>query len=218
MPVLLHWHNPMFWEAIFLKKSNKKLILPIGIVFVLVMILCIGAVFGYFVYGSTLIDVTNNKSLNSHLAHDKNQSINILVTNEYEGYFAVLYTDPSDLPDTLFHLQVLEKNKYYDNKYSESAALSKLQNSSQEVSLLHVNFAESEHAVCFIADNENNVTKCSLFEFDPYTLQAIKKLDEIDVPQTDYIIIKEYELEHEENTVFAFDGSKDMNEIREIFG
>ena len=57
--------------------KNKKII-KISLL-ILFAIIIIGAVSVYFIYGSTLIDITDEKSISDHLAADPDQPITILL-------------------------------------------------------------------------------------------------------------------------------------------
>lgn len=92
--------------------KRLKIIIP-----VLLLCIAVGAVIAYFVYGSTLIDITSEESINENLAVDPEQPITILATAENGDYFGILYSDPTDGDDSAFHFRYITKAKLYKNKY-----------------------------------------------------------------------------------------------------
>ena len=69
---------------------------------------------------------------------------------------------------------------------------------------------ESSHTECFIYNIASNETKCIIFE-DDLGLNSIRKLDEIDVVQTPYIIVKEYDLLSKYHYVMAVNGTTEID-------
>ena len=190
-------------------KKNKKFIIFI-IIFIFITV---GFTVAYFVYGNTLINIDNEKSISDYLAVDKSNPIRILEMKEYEDYVGILYIDPSDKneDDDYAHFVALIKHKYYQNRYIKKG--SNYGNFTQ-VSCYRIPDVNSENAVYFIFDISRNETKCTVFEED-MTLNILKKLDEFDVPQTPYILIKEYKLENEYNDISVYNGSITLDDLTE---
>ena len=66
--------------------TKKKKILIISLFgFILV-----GLVSAYVIYGSTLIDITNEKSINKYLSDDEKNSVTILAMDTYQDYALVV--------------------------------------------------------------------------------------------------------------------------------
>lgn len=190
-------------------KKNKKFIIFI-IIFIFITV---GFTVAYFVYGNTLINIDNEKSISDYLAVDKSNPIRILEMKEYEDYVGILYIDPSDKneDDDYAHFVALIKHKFYQNRYIKKG--SNYGNFTQ-VSCYGIPDVDSENAVYFIFDISRNETKCTVFEED-MTLNILKKLDEFDVPQTPYILIKEYKLENEYNDISVYNGSITLDDLTE---
>lgn len=190
-------------------KKNKKFIIFI-IIFIFITV---GFTVAYFVYGNTLINIDNEKSISDYLAVDKSNPIRILEMKEYEDYVGILYIDPSDKneDDDYAHFVALIKHKFYQNRYIKKG--SNYGNFTQ-VSCYRIPDVNSENAVYFIFDISRNETKCTVFEED-MTLNILKKLDEFDVPQTPYILIKEYKLENEYNDISVYNGSITLDDLTE---
>lgn len=190
-------------------KKNKKFIILI-IIFIFITV---GFTVAYFVYGNTLINIDNEKSISDYLAVDKSNPIRILEMKEYEDYVGILYIDPSDKneDDDYAHFVALIKHKFYQNRYIKKG--SNYGNFTQ-VSCYRIPDVNSENAVYFIFDISRNETKCTVFEED-MTLNILKKLDEFDVPQTPYILIKEYKLENEYNDISVYNGSITLDDLTE---
>ena len=60
--------------------TKKKKILIIS----LFGIILVGLVSAYVIYGSTLIDITNEKSINKYLSDDEKNSVTILAMDTYQ--------------------------------------------------------------------------------------------------------------------------------------
>ncbi len=69
-----------------MKKVSTLIIIVLSIVLIFV--------FGYVGYGSTMINIENEKSIINHLSSNKNNPINILATQKYGNSFLIVYTDP----------------------------------------------------------------------------------------------------------------------------
>lgn len=190
-------------------KKNEKLVVFICLFILIIFCLTIT----YLIYGNTLINIYNEKSINNYLAIDKNEPIEILEMKKYGDYVGVLYIDPSDKNEDndFTHFVALEKHKFYQNRYIKKG--SNYGNFTQ-VSCYRIPDVDSENAAYFIFDISRNETKCTVFEED-MTLNILKKLDEFDVPQTPYILIKEYKLENEYNGISVYNGSITLDELTE---
>lgn len=189
---------------------NKKYILIITIV---IAFLIIAGSIIYLGYGTTMINPDNEKSIVNHLSSDKNKPINIIEKKKYKDYFVILYTDPTETEKNKYasHLQYYVKHKYYKNRYKLKAESGGDQTQIM-VHFLQIN--DLDKSVCFIGNAESKETKCSIFEYDE-NLHPIRKLDELDVPQTPYIFVKEYELENEYNNIVVYDGDISLKELIE---
>jgi len=92
--------------------KKLKIIIP-----AILLIIVVGLLSAYFIYGSTLIDITNEKSIINALSSDSDQPIIILKTAQNGDYFGVLYSDPADGDDECFHFRYITRAKLYKNKY-----------------------------------------------------------------------------------------------------
>lgn len=92
--------------------KKLKIIIP-----AILLIIVAGLLSAYFIYGSTLIDITNEKSIINALSTDANQPVKIIKTAKNGNYFAVLYTDPADENEGYHHFRYITKAKLYRNKY-----------------------------------------------------------------------------------------------------
>lgn len=179
-------------------KTRKKVLIAFTVL--ISVILC--CIIAYFVYGNTMININSEESINKHLAADANNPINIIATKKYEDYFAVLYTDPIDVDedDDYAHYAVLAKHSLYKNRYR---CVGRNWGNFGDAGCDQLNSMESDHAVCFIYDIPRNNSKCLVFEED-MSLQSIRKLDEFEVEQNGYIIIKEYDLLSKYHTITTY--------------
>lgn len=182
-----------------MNNTRKKVIIAFTVL-ISVILSCIAA---YFVYGSTMININSEKSINKHLATDPNNPINIIATKEYEDCFAILFKDPLDVDqgDDYAHFAVLVKHSLYNNRYTYAGGCPG--GNFTDVDFWQMDAMMSDHAVCFIYDIPRNNSKCLVFEED-MSLQPIRKLDEFDVEQNGYIIIKEYDLLSKYHTITTY--------------
>lgn len=95
--------------------KKTKIIIP-----VVLLILVIGLLAVYFIYGSTLVDINSEKSISSALASEKNKPVNIIKTAKNGEFFGILYTDPADEDEGYYHFKYITKAKYYKNKYKNA--------------------------------------------------------------------------------------------------
>lgn len=186
------------------------------IVAITIILLIVAGITIYLGYGATMINPKNEKSIINHLSADKNNPIKILETKEYNDRFAILYTDPLEAKGNEYsaHLQYYVKNKYYSNRFEFKAGTGGSQTQTM-VLFLQIDNDNDEYinnCSCFIGNVASEETKCSVFELDE-NLLPIRKLDELDVPQTSYIFVKEYELKNKDNEIVVYDGAIDLKEL-----
>ena len=92
--------------------KKLKIIIP-----AILLLIAIGLLSAYFIYGSTLVDITSDKSISNALATDPKQPITIIKTAKNGKYFGIMYSDPSDNDETCYHFRSMTKAKLYKNKY-----------------------------------------------------------------------------------------------------
>ncbi len=192
------------WRSYMTKK--KKAAITVSTVFGVILI---SLIFAYFIYGSTLIDITSEKSVNKYLSEDESATITVLAKDTYQDYALIVYTTSADLSSV--HDREFVRHKLYKNRYRSVG--SKNQTNGYSVSLNRVRNADFEDENVYAISNvQSDYTSCSIFEIDNNTMRILKKVDEVDVPNKAYIIFKEYRLESEDHSLIAFDGSLDMND------
>lgn len=200
----------------------------------------IGVLTGYYIYGSTLIDITSEASISKHLSVDPEQPITIFETAKNGDYFAVLYSDPTDTDKSFYHFRYITKARLYKNKYYNIGG-----DGSPGFGTLQLNEANSSDAdrttaETFIyragepAANENT---CSIFKynldesyinFDEITDEqqiadrikkqaaSFEKLDEIELAdQGTFIIEKTYQIDKPTDILTIEPGSVSEAEIRQ---
>ena len=189
--------------------AKKVLVISISIV----AVIFVGLSISYLIYGSTLVNANDEKSISDYLSYDKNKPIEILAKKSYKDYVAVLYTDPIDKEngedDDFAHFYVFKKHKLYKDKYVHCAGSIEGGNIIS-ANVQQIEVMESSHAECFIYNVASNETKCIVLE-DDLGLNSIRKLDEIDVVQTPYIIVKEYDLLSKYHYVNTVNGTKEID-------
>ena len=92
--------------------KKLKIIIP-----AILLLIAIGLLSVYFIYGNTLVDITSDKSISNALATDPKQPITIIKTAKNGKYFGIMYSDPSDNDETCYHFSSMTKAKLYKNKY-----------------------------------------------------------------------------------------------------
>ena len=178
--------------------------------FIIFAMIAIGLVLVYFIYGSTMIDITDEASINSHLAYDEDDPITILTMESYKDYTFILYTDPFDENDNgCVHHKELKRHPLYKNRYTSVGRGSQL--GGNNVTCAKVTYEGADDNIYVIFNAEADYEKVSLFEMDEW-MYITRKIDEIEVPKSAYIIFKEYHLESENNEILALDGSVDMDD------
>ena len=205
-------------QSIDMKFFNKLVLNPKNILIILITFLIIAGGVIYLGYGATMINPDNEKSIINHLSTDKNKPINILAVKKYGNSFLIVYSDPSETETNKYssHFSRFVKHKLYPNRYQYCAG--SLGNQTQVMvdgMLLYEEKASDENKLVYaIANVASDETTCSVFELNE-DLFYIKKLDEIEVPKTPYILIKEYNLENKQNEIVVHDGSIDLEDFTE---
>lgn len=216
----------------------KKLKIIIPAIFLIVVI---GLLSAYFIYGSTLIDITNEKSISNALATDPKQPITIIKTAKNGDYFGILYSDPADGDDSCFHFRSITKAKLYRNKYhnigiSSTSYVIPVDEGDINVDELNEIDENTKTIESFLYTFEGNSlksNKCSVFEYNSdviieedtdekqviETMQKLadsyKKIDEFDLPNEQiYIIPIMYELSQPGNQISIEIGSVSEEEMR----
>lgn len=212
-----------------------KFIIPI-----ILMVVIIGAISGYFIYGSTLIDVTDEKSISDHLAVDPEQPITILKTAKSGEHFAVLYKDPTDEDENLYHFRYITKAKFYKNKYHNTGGYSTTTYGSLCMDEINTSDSERKTADVFIyriGKTAESTDICSVFKYnfdesyinyDEITNEqqiitkikeqaaSLKKLDAFDLPQEDaFIIAKTYPIDKPTDNISIENGHVSEDEMRQ---
>ena len=181
----------------------------------------IGLLSAYFIYGSTLVDITSDKSISNALATDPNQPITIIKTAKNGKYFGIMYSDPSDNDETCYHFRSMTKAKLYKNKYHNlgiSSTANVIENNDDEENKLtndtlndiDENTKTVESFLYTFEGDTIKDKKCSVFEyndtgvaFDENTEEkevtekmqkladSYKKIDEFDLPNEQFYIFPE---------------------------
>lgn len=189
---------------------NKKIL----IICIFILIIAAGVI-GYFVYGNTMIDVESEKSINSHLAVDKSNPITILAKEQHEDYVGIFYTDPIDANDNVTHFAYVKKHKFYSNRYKVSGGgkdnTGQIQSSTA--------FEDGDlNPIIFIYGNGKANELYSVFEMDAHTFMPVNKLEEITIPDKNFVIAKDYQLSDKDNQVMVFEGSVTADDIISTMG
>ena len=196
--------------------KKLKIIIP-----AILLIIAIGLLSAYFIYGSTLVDITSDKSISNALATDPNQPITIIKTAKNGKYFGIMYSDPSDNDETCYHFRSMTKAKLYKNKYHNlgisSTAYVIENNDDEEDKLTNDTLNDIDENTktveSFLYTFEGDTIKdkkCSVFEyndtgvaFDENTEEkevtekmqkladSYKKIDEFDLPNEQFYIFPE---------------------------
>lgn len=193
-----------------MSKIKKRNIVICTVVFiVLALVIC------YFVYGNTMMNIKDEKSINSYLSVDKNKPVTILSQNTYEDYAGILYTDPVDSNENVIHFVYVKKHKLYPNRYIVLGG-GKSNTGETECSKAYEDGAEKP--IFFIYGKGDSDNICSVFEIDSETFIPVNKLEEIVLPAEDYVIAKDYKLENNENQVMVFNGSLGVEDVESLLG
>ena len=219
-------------------EKMKKLKIIISVIF---SVIVIGLLSVYFIYGSTLIDITNEKSIINALSSDSNQPIVIIKTAENGNYFGVLYSDPVDEDDCCFHFRSITKAKLYRNKYhnigiSSTSYVVPVDEGEINVDELNEIDENTKTVESFLYTFEGDLlksNKCSVFEYNSDVIieedtdekqviemmqkraDSYKKIDEFDLPNEQiYILPIVYELSQPGNQICLEVGSVSEDEMK----
>lgn len=214
--------------------KKLKIIIP-------VLLLCIvtGAVIAYFAYGSTLIDITSEESINENLAVDPEQPITILATAENGDYFGIVYSDPTDGDDSAFHFRYITKAKLYKNKYRNVGGYSLFYDDYlcyNEVNTDEENRTTSDVFIYSAGRTSESENDCSVFKYyikDSYIIpeetspqqitekykklaDSYKKLDEFTLPDDDaFIIAKSYDIDDPDDNIDVINESVSEQDMKQ---
>ena len=204
--------------------KKLKIIIP-----AILLLIAIGLLSAYFIYGSTLVDITSDKSISNALATDPKQPITIIKTAKNGKYFGIMYSDPSDNDETCYHFSSMTKAKLYKNKYHNLGISS--------TAYVIENNENTKTVESFLYTFEGDTIKdkkCSVFEcnntgvaFDENTEEkevtekmqkladSYKKIDEFDLPNEKFYIFPEvYELSKNANAICFEVGSVSVDEMK----
>lgn len=214
--------------------KKLKIIIP-----VLLLCIAIGAVIAYFAYGSTLIDITSEESINENLAVDPEQPITILATAENGDYFGILYSDPTDGDDNAFHFRYVTKAKLYKNKYHNVGGYSLFYDDYlcyNEVNTDEENRTTSDVFIYSAGRTSKSENDCSVFKYyikDSYIIpeetspqqitekykklaDSYKKLDEFTLPDdAAFIIAKSYDIDDPDDNIDVINESVSEQEMKQ---
>lgn len=210
------------------------------IILVLLLILLIGAAAGYFIYGSTLIDITNEKSISDNLAADPSQPITILATEKNGDYYGILYSDPTDGNQNTYHFNYITKAKLYKNKYHAAGGYSATTYGTLcvcEANLGDAGRTTSEVFIYRVGKTADSGDICSVFKYnitESYIVpeevkdeqeirdkmkklaDSCKKLDEFDLPNGDaFIIAKSYQIDKPDDEITIENKSVSQEEMKQ---
>lgn len=189
-------------------KKIKFMIVPLVIV-----LLLFGA---YIIYGNTMINIDDEKSLSDFLSANKDNPISILDFEKHENYVGILYTDPVNENNDMVHFVYLRKHNLYKNRYVIKGGGKG--NSTGADSTKAYDDEKDAKPLFFIYSQASEDNLCSVFEYNFLTGEIVKKLDELEVPQNSYVIAKSYDLEDElYNDIMVFDGSVSFEEASKYF-
>ncbi|MDE5670648.1 MAG: hypothetical protein K2I14_04185 [Eubacterium sp.] len=198
-------------------------------IIILILLLCIiSLVAAYFIYGNTLIDVTNEQSISDHLAANPENPITILKTEQLGDYFGILYTDPVDADEGYYHFRHITKAALYKNRYHNIGSSSKMTegfigdvdaNSGDE------RRTKAELLFYRVGNDIDNDNKCSVFlchyrdeeQINYKEINSVEelverleknkvldeKLDEFDLPDDTFIMSKTYDWDDEDGYIFV---------------
>lgn len=215
--------------------KKLRFIIPISF-----LLLVIGISATYFIYGNTLIDITNEKSISDALSSNPEQPVTIIKTAQNGDYFGMLYSDPADKDDEYYHFRYITKAKFYKNKYHNIGGSGTIINEPNICyDFLNQNDDNNKTVEAFLYTFNSNLfenNKCSVFEcntkdteidFEEITdekqiiekmqklADSYKKIDELNLPNEQiYIIPKNYELSQPDNQISFVNGSISVEDMK----
>lgn len=188
---------------------KKTILISVSILLSIILI----SIVLYIGYGSTMINIENEKSIIKELSTDKENPIDILSTKKYGDDFLVLYTNPMDTKDNKYSYKFSHfvKHKLYKNRYKYIGGTTGNQTESM-VSGIELNEAAEDGSITYaIANVASDETKCSVFEIDSEYGIPIRRVDVINVPKNNpYIIISNYKMKSKDNMLIVYDGEIEL--------
>lgn len=207
-------NNTYIFGVEIMKKAKSKIIIA-AVVLAAVMI---GGFTGIYLFETSMLNPESEKSIIRCINHQKLSKLTenrigpvktIYKTQKHGDYFFVLYSkdvQESENGSTACFAS-FKKDDYFKKRYRYSGFSG---NSTYEQVHTYTYYDEKDNSstkiTCVLANIKSENTKCSVFETDE-SLLPIKKLDEVDIPQSNYILIKKYELESRDNDITVYDGS-----------
>lgn len=188
---------------------NKKKI--VTVITALFFIVFCGLASAYIIFGNSMADIKDEKSISDYLAVDKNEPITILEMESYEDYVGILYTDPFDKTqdDDYCHFVCLKRHKWYKNKYVKAGSV---YGNFTETNCYEICDLDNNCKAFFIFDIPRKDTEVSVFETDG-NLNILSKIEEISVPQKEFIILKKYKMKNSANSISIYNGSIEIDDL-----
>lgn len=204
------------------------------------LIIVIGLLTVYSIYGSTLVDITSEESISKHIAIDPQKPITILKTEKAENYFGILYKDPLN-EDYDYTFRYITKSPFYKNRYYNTGGYLNVSGSGMLDFIPIKSSNEKENRtdvfICYFGNNKYKYNKCSIFTYsvDAYSINyeeiskeeeiiekvkgmadSVKKIDEIELPDDNiFIITKTYDLDYSYDIMEAYDGEISEKEMKQ---
>lgn len=215
--------------------KKAKIIVP-----TVFFIIFIGLLTVYAIYGSTLVDITSEESINKHIAIDPQKPITILKTEKAGNYFGILYKDPlNEAYDYSF--RYITKSPIYKSRYNNIGGYSNMNGydilNFTSIKSPDENENSTDVFICYYGNNKYKYNKCSIYTYslDAYSIDfeeisteeeiiekakgmadSLKKIDEIDLPDDNiFIISKTYDLDYSYDTMEAYDGEVSEKEMKQ---
>ncbi len=198
-------------------------------VLAILLIIVIGVSAAYFIYGSTLINITSEKSINNHIAIDPQKPITILKTAQVGDYFGILYKDPLN-EDYDYTFRYITKSPFYKNRYYNTGGYLNVLGSGMLdfIPIKSSNEKENKTDVLigYFGNSKYEYNQCSVFTYDMLDIDfekitkdeeiaekceamadSLKKIDEFEIPDDNmFIITKTYNLDYPYDIIIC-DGS-----------
>ncbi len=206
--------------------KKLKIIIPVSF-----LLIVIGVVTAYLAYGSTLVDVTSEKSIIENFSSVPEQPITILKTAQFDDYFAAFYEDPADEEDGYYHFRYITRASLYKNRYHNLGGYSKPSigiTSIDELNKSDEKRTTAEVLISGIGDSIDNTYEYSIFKFDDYEeyyfnyediksteeiiekiekqKSSYEKIDEFVRPDDTFIIEKTYALDNPREGICIAEG------------